>query len=64
MISLLITLLVVCVVIYVLRLLLPMLGLPEPVNTAVLLIVGLVALLYLLGAMGVWSGSPFSHSLR
>ena len=31
-----------------------MLGLPEPVNTAVLLIVGLIGLLWLLGTVGVW----------
>ena len=52
LIGLLIALLIVVVVIYVVRLLLPMLGLPEPVNTAVLLIIGLIALLWLLGSFG------------
>ena len=54
LIGLLIALLIVCVVIYVLRLLLPMLGLPEPINTAVLIVVGLIALLWFLGQVGLW----------
>jgi hypothetical protein len=54
MIGLLIALLIVCIVIYVVRLLLPLLGLPEPVNTAVLLIVGLIALLWFLSLLGVY----------
>ena len=55
LIGLLIALVVVVVVVYCLRLLLPMLGLPEPINTVILLIVGLIALLWLLSAVGVWS---------
>ena len=55
LIGLLIALLVVVVVVYIIRLLLPMLGLPEPINTVVLLIIGLVGLLWLLSASGVWS---------
>lgn len=62
MIGLLIALVILVVVIYCLRLLLPMLGLPEPINTVVLLIVGLIGLLWLLNAVGV---SGFPHvSLR
>jgi len=52
MIGLLIALVVLCVCIYIIRLLLPMLGLPEPINTVVLLVIGLLALLWLLGQVG------------
>ncbi len=57
MIALLIALVVLVVVIYCLRLLLPMLGLPEPINTVILLIVGLIALLYLVNMLGA-TGFP------
>lgn len=52
MIGILVSLLVLVVVVYIVRLLLPMLGLPEPVNTAVLLIIGLIGLLWLLDIVG------------
>jgi hypothetical protein len=43
---------VLIVVIYIVKLLLPMLGLPEPINTIVLLVLGLIALIYLLNTLG------------
>jgi len=46
--SFLIAALVICVVIYVAKLIIDMLGLPQPIKTIVLLILGLVALFWLL----------------
>lgn len=58
----LISVLIVVVIIYCVRLLLPLLGLPEPVNHVVLIIVGLCALLWLLGNLGfVGSGPVILH---
>jgi hypothetical protein len=45
------------VAIYIVKLLLPMLGLPEPINTVVLLVLGLIALIYLLNMLGA-TGFP------
>ncbi len=58
MISLLVTLIVIVVVILILRQLLPMLGLPAPVNNAIFLLIGLIGLLWLLGFLG--AGSPIN----
>ena len=58
MIELLIALVIVVVVIYCVRLLLPYLGLPAPITNVVLIIIGLIALLWLLSAMGMWGGFP------
>lgn len=55
MISLLITLIVLAVLLYILRLLLPMLGLPEPLNTVIFLVFGLIVLLWLLSQLGIFS---------
>lgn len=57
MIGLLIVFIVICVAIYIVKLLLPMLGLPEPINTVVLLVIGLLALLWLLSQVG-YGGFP------
>lgn len=55
MLTLLVALIIVVVVVLVVRALLPLLGLPEPINYAILLVVGLLAFLYLLNATGLWS---------
>lgn len=52
------TLLVIVVVVYCVRLLLPLLGLPEPINTVVMVIVGLIALLMLLNSIGIVGTGP------
>ena len=57
MIGLLIAFIVLVVAIYIVKLLLPMLGLPEPINTVVLLVLGLLGLLWLLSQVG-YSGFP------
>ena len=60
MISFLITLLVVCVVVYVVHLLIDMLGLPPQVKTIAFIIVGLLVLAWILQSLGVWhSGVAF-----
>jgi hypothetical protein len=55
----LLTLIVVVCLVYCVRLLLPMLGLPEPVNKVVLVVLALVALLMLLNSVGVIGGGPY-----
>lgn len=52
MIGVLIALIVLVVVVVILRQLLPLLGLPQPVTTAILLLVGLIAFLYLVSYLG------------
>jgi len=54
--SFLITALVAAVIIYVIYLLLGMVNLPQPIKTIIYLIVGLVIVLYLLGAFGISTG--------
>ena len=49
----LLTFIVVCAVVYCVRLLLPMLGLPEPFNQVILIVLALVALFFLIGALGI-----------
>ena len=61
MLSLLILVIVLVVCISIVRLLLPMLGLPEPINTVVLLVLGLIALIYLLNTLGARQGSRMSQ---
>lgn len=58
LINLLVFALVVLVVIYVVKLVLDALALPPPISTIVLLIVGLLFLMALLSAVGVWGGGP------
>ena len=53
MVSLLITLLIILVVAYVVYLVVGYLGLPEPIQRAVYIIVGLIILLWLLRTLGV-----------
>jgi hypothetical protein len=55
MISLLITLLLAAIVVYVAYLLIGMFVLPEPVKKIVYLIVGLIILFYLLNYLGLYS---------
>ena len=45
-------LIVLVAVVICVKLLIPLLGIPEPFNTVVLIILGLVGLLYLLGWIG------------
>jgi len=59
LIAFLITLIVVVCIIYCVRLLLPMLGLPEPINTVIMVIIGLICLLWLLNSLGVVGSGPF-----
>ena len=62
MIGFLIAFIVLVAVIYCIRLLLPMLGLPEPISTVVLIIIGIIGLLYLVNMLGA---TGFPHiSLR
>lgn len=49
----LVTCLILAIVIYVVKLILDMIGLPQPVKTIVYLILGLIALFYLLSKLGV-----------
>ena len=53
---------VIIVAIYGVNIVLPMLGLPGPINTLVLLIVGLVCLLGLLNYFGLVGGGPWIKS--
>ena len=55
MISLLITLLIAAVVIYVLYLIIGMINLPAPIKNIVYLIVGLIILLWLLSSFGLYT---------
>lgn len=59
LIGFLITFICICVVIYCVRLLLPYLGLPDPINQVVLIVVGLLCLLWLLNSIGVVGSGPF-----
>ena len=61
LIAFLITLIVVVCIIYCVRLLLPMLGLPEPINTVIMIIIGLICLLWLLNSLGVVGAGPYVH---
>lgn len=54
MIELLITLLIMAIVIYVIYLVLGMINLPPPIKTIVYLIVGLILLVWLLDAAGLY----------
>ena len=58
MIEFLITLLLIAVVVYVIHLIIGMLALPPQVKTIAYLIVGLVALFYLLSYFGLYSFRP------
>ncbi len=61
LIGLLVTLLVLAIVIYVVKLILDMLPLPDPVRLIVYLILGLVGLLILLNMLGIGTGVSFGH---
>lgn len=61
LISLLVTLLVIALVIYVINLVIGLLELPPAVKTIALIIVGVIALLYILNLFGV--GVPFNAPL-
>ena len=55
MISVLVTLLIAAIVIYVVYLILGMISLPAPIKNIVYLIIGLVILLYLLSYFGLYN---------
>ena len=52
-ISLLVSLLVVALVVYVVKLIIDVIPLPQPVKTIALIIVGIIALVYILSLFGV-----------
>lgn len=54
MIALLVSLLILCVIVYVANLIIAQLGLPPPVKTIVYLIVGLIFLVWLLDTLGIY----------
>lgn len=54
----LITLIIICCLVYCVRLMLPYLGLPEPINQVVIVMIGLLCLLWLLNAIGVVGSGP------
>lgn len=54
LISLAVALIIVVVVVLVLRALIPLLGMPEPINYSILLIVGLIAFLTVLEVTGLY----------
>ena len=57
LIDVLVALIVIAILIYVVNLVIGMLGLPAEVKTIALLIIGLIALLYILSLFGVSVGS-------
>lgn len=57
LIDLLVTLLVIALIVYVVNLVISLLGLPAEVKTIALIIVGLIALFYILNLFGVNVGS-------
>jgi hypothetical protein len=59
MIQFLIKLVILIAVVYCVRLLFPLLGLPEPFATVGLVILALIGLLYLIGYIGDGSGNTF-----
>lgn len=54
MISILISLLILCVVVYVIKLILDMLPLPSPAKTIVYIVFSLIVILYLLNMFGIY----------
>lgn len=58
MIDFLVTLLLLAIVLYVVHLIIGMLALPQQVKTIAYLIIGVIALLWLLSYLGIYSGGP------
>lgn len=58
MISLLISLLILCLILYLAFWIVGMMGLPEPARRIIVCIIGIIGLLYLFRFAGVWSPGP------
>jgi hypothetical protein len=56
MIEFLVTVLVLCIVLYVVYLILGMLHLPAPIMNIIYLIIGLIVIVWLLNYFGIWTG--------
>ncbi len=63
MVSLLITLLVLCLIGYIVYYIIGLLPLPQPIKNVVLIIFGVIVILYLLQFLGVGTGMSLSRPL-